>query len=202
VLGVEGGRWLWSSEELSSSPTALYASGRAALALLTNASSNGFEISAAAQAAALADIDDKARRLGSLSPTGNMAEIFESQRAALEEFQAAFEPLPGQCGMAFAVCGQLLGLDLFHHPDTLARLFRKLLYGYALDCLDPRVRDAPGWSSPESARRFVEACGSAPASARPSLGHGQEVRLSGEKVGGGALVFGERVLHLSAFALG
>lgn len=66
---------------------------------------------------------------------------------------------------------------------------------------DARERTAP--VDPAAAladvRRFIEEMTKAAMSQYAALGEGEDVRLEGENVAGGALVDGERVVHLAAY---
>jgi hypothetical protein len=88
------------------------------------------------QGAVWRNIAGKAMRLKASSLTGAMSAIFESQPNSLEEFARAFGWQEGQCGVAFAIGGRVLGLEIFDHAEAMRRFFQKLARSYALDALD------------------------------------------------------------------
>lgn len=70
------------------------------------------------------------------SPTGAMSDTYAERRGDVEELLAAFPaPEPQQTGVIACVGGRPLVLDAFDRPDSLARLWDRLLSGYAMDAL-------------------------------------------------------------------
>jgi hypothetical protein len=153
------------------------------------------------QQAVWADIDQKSRVLGTRSATHAMAEMYTTHKAALDEYLKAFVVEAGQAGVAFGIAGELLGMDFFHYPATLQRLFPKLLRGYALDAIADVNEAAKAPLALDSVSAFLRSVAIAETQVFPGTGKGQDVRLSGERVTGGALVVDGKVLHLSAFVL-
>jgi len=63
-----------------------------------------------------------------------MSAIFENHASSLEEFAWAVSSEEGQCGLAFAIGGRVLGLEIFDHAETTRRSFKisaKLCLGHA-----------------------------------------------------------------------
>ena len=89
------------------------------------------------------------------------------------------------------------GLELFDSPSAFARYFAKLVRGYAHDAVETangKVLAPPE----EEVRRFLERVGAATGERFAALGEGEDIRLSGEGLAGGALAAGGRVVHLAA----
>jgi hypothetical protein len=64
------------------------------------------------------------------------------------------------------------------------------------------IEDAPAKAAvpvDEAVRRFIEETKAAAMREYEAMGEGKDVRLSGDKLAGGALVAGDRVVHLAAF---
>jgi hypothetical protein len=53
-----------------------------------------------------------------------MSAIFENHAISLEEFALAFSSEGGQCRLAFAIGGRVLGLEIFDHAETTRRLIQ------------------------------------------------------------------------------
>jgi hypothetical protein len=99
-----------------------------------------------------------------------------------------------------ALDGRVAGLEVFDSPAAFARYLAKLVRGYALDALETANGKtlAP---SEDQVRRFLEAIKAAPAERFAALGEGEDLRLAGNGVSGGALAAEGRVVHLAGFAV-
>jgi len=199
VSCVEAGRWGMSWADLKTADYMMYSLGRGErLAQVTESMrSNGTRKSD--QQAVWRNIAAKATRLKASSPTGAMSAIFESQASSLEEFTRAFTWQEGQCGVAFAIGGRVLGLEIFDHPEVMRRFFQKLVRSYALDALDadPSAHEP---ASVEAACALVTQIGAAQSFAEQALGLGKDVRFNGPEISGAALWAQERYVHICSFA--
>jgi len=199
VSCVEAGRWGMSWADLKTADYMMYSLGRGErLAQVTESMrSNGTRKSD--QQAVWRNIAAKATRLKASSPTGAMSAIFESQASSLEEFTRAFTWQEGQCGVAFAIGGRVLGLEVFDHAEAMRRFFQKLVRSYALDALDADS-SAHEPASVETACALVTQIGAAQSFAEQALGLGKDVRFNGPEISGAALWAQERYVHICSFA--
>ena len=129
-----------------------------------------------------------------------MSDVYEKEKVRLDDYVNAIEPLPRQCGAVFAVDGKVAGLELFDSPGTYSRYLPKIVRSYAMDAAETRRTDGVP-PVEEVVRRFIEEMKAAPTQSFKALGEGDDVRLEGGSIVGGALVKGERVVHLAAFTL-
>jgi len=198
VSCVEAGRWGMSTADLKTADYLMYALGRGErLAQVTRSmGSNGTRKSD--QGAVWRNIAAKATRLKASSPTGAMSAIFENHASSLEEFARAFSWQEGQCGVAFAIGGRILGLDIFDHAETTRRFFQKLVRSYALDALD-RDPTAHQPATIEAVSALVTQIGAAEGFAEQATGLGKDVRFDGPEISGAALWAQERYVHVCAF---
>ena len=105
------------------------------------------------------------------------------------------EPVPEQTGVVVCVSGRALAYDGFDRPETLARLWPRLVRGYAMEALGaPAHRPNPG-----TAERFLAKIASAEATAHDAVGLGTEVVLTRDRFVSSALVWKGAVVHLAAF---
>jgi hypothetical protein len=141
-------------------------------------------------------VDDKARRLGTWSPTGAQADIFAARERDLGGLRRAFPLQQGQSGAVLALGPELLCLDYVSGPEAFARLYPKLLDGYLLDALEHLDVAPADWARLEG---FVGAVHAAPRRRTPSPGLGEDVRLAGDGVVGSGLELEGEELQLSAF---
>lgn len=198
VTCVEAGRWSAESAQFAAASHGHYAAGRALKARHVSDNLRDSGSRHADQGAVWADIEGKAQRLAAHSPTHAMSAIFEQHAGSVEDFVRALPAGDGQAGALFAINGRLVGLDLFNSPATLAKLLPKIVRSYALDALDAREAK-PVERTATAAADFLRSVAQAEAKTYPALGLGEDARLAGETVAGGALIAEKRLIHLSAF---
>ena len=202
VSCVEAGRWSWRRRGFRPAGRTQFAEARAQkLAQVSANRRSGFGQARADQEAVWSSIASKARRMGVHSETGAMADLFESYERDIEDYVAALVPEPGQVGALFAMGRRVTGLDLFDHPDTLARSLAKLVRSQALDAIEQRARVQSRDGGFADAWGFLERVAGSDVTSFPSPGLGEDVRLEGERVRGSALVWKGCTLHLVAFDL-
>jgi hypothetical protein len=197
VSCVEAGRWRMSSAELRQTDHVMYSRGRAdhAAHVTESMRSNGSRMGN--QSKVWRGIADKAARLNAYSPTNAMSAMYERHASSLESFVRAFDCQNGQCGVVFAISGQIAGLEIFDYPEVMRRFFKKLIRSYALDALD--VWDDGTAVESETVSSFLEKVSGAPSFVEPALGHGKDVRFRTPGVSGAALWALQRYVHICAF---
>lgn len=199
VTCVEAGRWRMDCSDLQVADHVMYSLGRGERLTQVTAAMRSNGTRKSDQGAVWRNIAAKAARLKASSPTGAMSAIYERHASSVEEFARAFTWQEGQCGVAFAIGGRILGLEIFDHPDVMRRFFQKLVRSYALDALDA----APARNEPvsvETVCALVAQIGAAQSSTEQALGMGKDVRLSGPEICGAALWAHERYIHICTFA--
>jgi hypothetical protein len=100
----------------------------------------------------------------------------------------------------FALNGQVQGLELFDCERTFQQYLGKLISSYALEALGAQGKSTDV-ESRDSVEQFLKEVCTAEVESFAALGEGEDVRLTGKNLAGGALVADERVVHLSALAL-
>ena len=135
--------------------------------------------------------------MGAESETEAADAMYQTHRINLDEYKRAFQAIDGQAGAMFAVNGQVSGFDIFDSPRTLAKTFPMLVESFALDAIDSQMeeKDIPT----ADAEHFLEQTAAVGIERFPAVGEGEDLRLEGDGIGGGALVVRERVIHLCAF---
>jgi len=141
-------------------------------------------------------VQETAARLGAHSPTAAHADTFAQYARSLEEVQAAFPLVPGQSGALFALGPETLCLDYVSRPDAFARLYPKLLAGYALEALERLDRPA---APAEALDGLLHAAAAAKVRRQRAEGLGEDLRLTGRGVLGSGLELDEELVQLSAF---
>jgi len=205
VSCVEAGRWRQRTRHFGTAPRVHYSSARAMKARAVTESYRRVGRPVSDQGAIWHDIEAKAERLAAVSDTSAMDAMYERSAAALKRFETRFEPVAGQVGAVFLIDGALAGLDVFDSPATWRKLSTKLVASYGLDAVDVAMPQsqpgAPALLKRVAAELVARAAGLR-AERYPSTGLGEDLRLTGETLAGGALVVDERLLHLAVFPRG
>jgi hypothetical protein len=201
VSCVEQGRWAYHSDEFSSSNRAHYSKGRARKAHMVSRSLESGARARTDQQEIWRDLDEKSSAFHVKSASGAMSDIYESRTTTIDKFVKRFASQPKQIGSIFLLNNAVAGFDLFDRPRTLAKLLPKLVRSYALDALEPDNRlNVAG--NLLSVAEFKESIAAATLNVFPAVGLGTDYRFAEENISGGALVFDDRLVHLSAFPAG
>jgi len=198
VSCVEAGRWRMESPDLKLADHVMYSLGRGEQMAQVTASMRSSGTRKSDQGAIWGNIAAKAVRLRTSSPTGAMSAIYERHASSVEEFARAFTWQEGQCGVAFAIGGRILGLEIFDQPEVMRRFFQKLVRSYALDALDAAVATNEP-ASVEALCALVTQIGAAQSFMEQALGIGKDVRFNGPGISGAALWAQERYVHICTF---
>jgi predicted transcriptional regulator len=144
-----------------------------------------------------ADIAVKHDETGSMSATGAMRDAFDHRRSELDEIKGGLAaPEPGQTGVIACIGGRPVALDAFDRPETLSKLWPRLLGGYALDALgrEPATFESGAIGS------FLASAAEGAATSHEGLGLGMDVVLTSPSIVGNALTWDEGIVHLAVFA--
>jgi hypothetical protein len=140
-------------------------------------------------------------KMGSSSESGALHDVFHDYDRKLNKVLEALSA-PNQCnGAAFAIRGRPVGADLFDKPVTLAKLWPKLIKGYAMDALEESA-EKPRPLEPESVITWLKSVGVASKESFKSAGVGQDVRITGEQLVGSTLLVDDSPVHLQLFRTG
>ena len=164
---------------------------------------------AADQGAVWSEIAWKEARFGARSPSAALHDLYAREADDIAAMVRAFPCPEGATGIAVAIGGKLIAVELFDAPSTLAEQWPRLIEGAASAWADHRravaagTEPAPRHRHPDDGalgRMLARAdAGLGRAVVGPSVGEGFDVRLTGSRVRGGALVVGDDVVHLELF---
>ena len=209
VSCVEQGRWRYrrggAPSDFASAGRALFARARARKAAGVTASLRSHGERHANQSQVWADVADKVASCGAASETLAMADAYESRAAQVEAYVRAFRAAPRQHGAVVTIDGQPVGLELFDSAAAFSRYLSKLVRSYALDAIETAdgLISASGPAPSEAqVRSFLDRVSAAAGERFPALGEGEDIRLTGSAVAGGALAVDGRLVHLAGFAVG
>jgi hypothetical protein len=145
------------------------------------------------------EVHRKAHLHAAASPTHALQDSRSSPSARLDAFEKLTRDLPeGTSGVVVAIGERLVLLEVLAGPRTFARVFRKLLSGYAFESVG---LDRPyGTPDPQAVRSFIETAAKAAHEEHQAVGSGRDVRFEDDGISGYALIGERGVLHAAAFA--
>jgi hypothetical protein len=200
VSCVEQGRWSYRSSAFAAAKRSLFAKARAKKMGRVSASLRERGARSSDQGEVWADVADKVAFCRADSSTGAMSDAYAASARQLDGYTAAFRAELHQRGAVAAIDGKVVGLELFDSEVTFARYLNKLVRSYALDALETAGNESPAPEA-EAVERFPACLQAAAAERYVALGEGEDIRLSGNGVKGGALAVGDRLVHLAGFAV-
>ena len=201
VSCVEQGRWTYNTPEFRSSKRALYADLRARKVAQVSESLASSGSRSAHQTEIWQDLAEKCQRMGTIAPTGAMADLYDQFDSKLDEAINALAPTQGEAGAIVAINGSIRGLDVFERADTYIKLFPKLLGSYAVDAFDHKSL-APDKNEQSDPRELLDALkAQTEVTCYPAPGLGNDLRILSSSVVGAALEVDDSVIHLCAFQL-
>jgi hypothetical protein len=197
VSCVEQGRWSSRSPAMAASGDALYSKARLAKVMSVSRSYTHRRRPMSDQSALWSELAGAAQDLRVSSPTLAMSDMYAKHSRQVGDYERAFTAADGQSGAMFAIGDRLVGLELFEHPETLRKMLRKVVRSYALDAI--QAGESSEVPSAKTAREFLTELADGRAETFPAVGLGQDVRITGNRLAGAALVLDDRVVHLCAF---
>jgi hypothetical protein len=200
VSCVEQGRWAYRSPEFTAAKRTLFAQARARKVQSVSDALRTRGERRANQSQVWADVAAKANALRVESETLAMSDIYLGRDAQIDTYVRTFRALPAQRGAVVAVAGKVVGIELFDSAAAFSRYLEKLVRAYALDAIEGNAgeRSAP---SEGDARAFLDRIGTTDTQRYKALGEGDDLRLTGHGIAGGALAANGRLVHLAAFAV-
>jgi hypothetical protein len=200
VSCVERGRWRYRSRGFDRAGDFGYSKLRKEKAEQVHYSLKRERRFDADQGAIWSEIDRKQAAMHAASPTDALHEVYEQRGEELDDMVNRLNPADGQQGIAVFINDRFVCLDLFDSPQTLAKLWKRLLKSYAMEALEQNNGKSPGLST--QFEKVREAIAVSECSAFPSVGLGSDVRMTGPGIVGAGLAVDDRFLHLSVFSAG
>ena len=200
VSCVEQGRWHSNSREFSSAGRAVFRKARASKMSQVSASMRETGKHRSDQGEIWKDVEHKVRFSRVASPTVSMSDAYDSLSGKLDDSVRAFQPQARQHGAVVAIDGKVSGLEIFDSAAAFAKYLPKLVRSYAMDAIESEDGVAPAVLA-DKVQRFIDEIKSATAERFSALGEGEDIRLSGKGIAGGALAEGGRLVHLAGYAV-
>ena len=197
VSCVEQGRWQYSSEKFGKSEAFGYSTLRRQKAEQVNASLETESSFTADQGAIWSEIAFCESAMGTESPTGALSDTYRKRDRDLVAMTDNFKQQTGQLGLLVYINNRFVCLDLFDKPDTLEKLWSRLLKSYAVEALSSRKRSAENAQPTPAA--VIEEIDKSEYMTYPSVGLGDDLRINGPVIIGAGLLLDQQIVHLSVF---
>jgi len=146
VSCVEKGRWWYESRK--------FKPGSCCPPSLRHLLKSGSPGGGTNQSQMWAEIQQRHRRLGVQSRSANLSDALDTHRGAVEDLQHRFSCPEGASGIAVALDGKFACTDLLDKPETLARIWHRLVQGISLDALEVRDSEPQPCATSISARLY------------------------------------------------
>ena len=141
-------------------------------------------------------VNSKHRATATSSSSENMSDVLLRHPHVAEELRQLRYP-EGACGVAVAINGRTVGIDLFDEPSTLEKLWNRMVLGLAPDYLDLSVADRLADEEQKPVRLYIDSLRRLRWQEQPTVGAGRSYTAVGSDSLATALVFDGRLLHLS-----
>jgi hypothetical protein len=201
VSCVEQGRWRYLSRHFGSGGSHASSKLRHVLKKSVSRSAQEGHGHGSDQGEVWKEVGRQMESLGSFSATGAMADTYEAHQGRLAEYRDRLKYVEGATGLAVAVSGKLVSVDLFDKSSTCRKVWDRLLTGVVMDALEA----GPSGKGVESAdvQGLLAVLRSAPWKQSPAVGAGEEFRaeLEGDRHAS-ALTMDGAVVHGSLVVAG
>jgi hypothetical protein len=128
-----------------------------------------------------------------------MGDVYAYRESDLSAMIGAFpEPQPGQTGVVVCVGARPRAIDAFDRPETLRKLWSRLVLGYAMEALGA-VGAAVQAVDAGAVERFRARVTQSDATSHQGVGLGTDVILTSSDLIATALVWEQAVVHLAVF---
>jgi hypothetical protein len=151
------------------------------------------------QRAVWRDLDHVARRYRTALPERALRASRSHHPERLDAFEKLARELPeGTSGVVVAIGERLALLEMLAGPRTFAKVFRRLLSGYAFESVG---LDRPyGTPEVQAVRSFIQTVAETAHREHQAVGAGRDVKFEGDEISGYALIGQTGVLHAAACA--
>jgi hypothetical protein len=179
VSCVEQGRWRYTSRHFAASETHSSTKLRGVLKASVGGSARAGRGHGSDQTGVWGEVSRQMASHGTASETMAMADTYAAKQQAVEEHVGKLDYPEGATGLAVAIGGRVVAVDLFDSPETCQKVWARLLGGAAMDALEPGNTAAPDEAG---VRQALGGFGGGSWQAVPAAGTGEEYR--GEPGGG------------------
>ena len=200
VSCVERGRWSYRQRDFLAGEHSEFISSRAAKMASVDASLRRTGTDRRSdQGAVWAEMRAKRTYFQAEAPTESMDDVYKTARPSLDQYLNHIRMQPNQVGLACAIDGKTVGMELFEHTSVLEQFFHKLVRAYAAEVVhEERVTTTN--PDREELDHLLRQISKARASKYEAVGSGTELRFLVGSLNGSALDVDGNLLHLVALS--
>jgi hypothetical protein len=144
VSYVEQGRWRHTSKHFYASDCHSSPKLRSVLKASVAASARSGSGHGSDQYAVWQEVSRQMSALGAVSPTMAMSDTFIAHKPYTDKVTTAIDYPEGASGLAVAVGGQVVAVDLFDNPTTCHKVWQRMIGGIALEAIEAtNTREIP-----------------------------------------------------------
>jgi len=200
VSCVEQGRWRYTTAQFTSSDSHSSSKLRSVLKASVSDSTLSGRGHRSDQSGVWTEVSRQMTSHGASSATMAMADTYASKKETVADHITHLGYPTGASGLAVAVGGQVVLVDLFDSPDTCQAAWPRLLSGAVMDALEAPEAAPPSGDAVRDAVAKFQADGWR---AVPAAGQGEEYRGdTGDRWHGSVLTQGGSVIHASLVRAG
>ncbi len=200
VSCTEQGRWRYSSPSFMESGVMMSSSLRYKKSARVMASLKMNQRYDAMQSEVWKDVEGLHRSSGTASQTGAMRDVYMQKEGDVGDYMTAFPLQEGQKGQVVFLNGKLLGIDFISRQAVYQDLHEKLLKSHIVEALYQEEKEFDPVNLEIEANLFLKSlAGPASIDEFKPVGLGVDLRFESNAAAGAALVYEERVVHLTAF---
>lgn len=199
VTCVERGRWGYKSAVFSSGYTSSHYHLRA---MMDSQAAQSYKFAGAPQSdqgAVWGEVSRKLDAMGSRSPSSELQAMYRDYDHKLAEAVKQLPAPEGFHGAVFTIAGRIAGADLFDKPETLRKLWPKLVRSCVIDSFEATKENSNSTATQDVAA-WLERAACATPTKFPSPGIGQDIRLEGQDIFGAGLVVEDQPVHVELFS--
>ena len=193
VSCVEEGRWGYLSNTFSSSGSHVHSQLRAKLRRSVSDSVRQSGRHTSDQAGVWTEVGMLSAKYAVDSPTSSLADAHRAYAREKEEVRSKMPYVKGASGLALAVRGRLVAIDLFDRPETCERVWDRMLSSLFFELRGASAEEVT--LDPEVVSESVNRLAAGPWESTPPAGEGEEFRseVAGEQ--GCLLTLDEDLVH-------
>ncbi|MCD6405082.1 MAG: hypothetical protein J7M19_04600 [Planctomycetes bacterium] len=146
------------------------------------------------------EVAESMQMSGVYSDTGSMHDMIDQRRESLDEYLRALAYPENARGIMAAIGGKFAVMDLFDKPETLRKVWERLITGYAIDAMNrAKAKEKASGFGTQDAEGILEGLSDIECEPHASAGVGRDWRFEAEEFVGQALVVEGCCAHLCAF---
>jgi hypothetical protein len=198
VSCVEQGRWRHVSKHFAPSDGYSSSKLRSVLRKSVNEATATGRGHGSDQHAVWAEVSRQMHSLGTTSPTMAMSDTMSAHKPHIDRHVAEVPYAEGAAGLAVAVGGKVVCVDLFDSPETCRKVWPRIISGVALDAMEEQ---GTATASADDVTAALAGLKSEPWKVVPAAGAGEEQRSDSAQWHGSVLTLNGGLVHGSLVAV-